>query len=153
MGKRVRLPNKTVILKPKGLKVLRFFGLRPQNDEVSLGALNRDGSIFLQKIEPSLISLISFLKDIKFEHSLFALPFAYLGLFLAEGGLPRFPVFIWVTVAMASFRTFAMAMNRLIDSEIDAKNPRTQLRALPQSAPGSWGRFVSFCHPSRFSWR
>ena len=73
-----------------------------------------------------------FLADIKFEHSLFALPFAYLGLFLAEGGLPRLFLFAGVTVAMVSFRTFAMAMNRLIDREIDAKNPRTQCRALPQ---------------------
>lgn len=72
-----------------------------------------------------------FLKDIKFEHSLFALPFAYLGLFLAEGGWPRGVIFFWVTVAMVSFRTFAMAVNRLIDRQIDLKNPRTRLRALP----------------------
>lgn len=73
-----------------------------------------------------------FFKDIKFEHSLFALPFAYLGLFLAEGGAPRFFILFWVTAAMVGFRTFAMAMNRLIDREIDAKNPRTESRALPQ---------------------
>ena len=72
-----------------------------------------------------------FLSDIKFEHSLFALPFAYLGLFLAEGGWPRLWIFSWVTVAMISFRTFAMTTNRLVDREIDAKNPRTQSRALP----------------------
>lgn len=73
-----------------------------------------------------------FLEMIKFEHSLFALPFAYLGLFLAEEGWPRLPVLFWVTVAMVSFRTFAMAMNRLIDRRIDGQNPRTQMRALPQ---------------------
>lgn len=73
-----------------------------------------------------------FLKDIKFEHSIFALPFAYLGLFLAEGGWPRFSLFFWVTVAMVSFRTFGMGMNRLIDREVDLKNPRTESRALPQ---------------------
>lgn len=72
-------------------------------------------------------------KEIKFEHSIFALPFAYLGLFLAEGGWPRLSLLFWVTVAMVSFRTFAMAVNRLIDREIDAKNPRTQSRALPQN--------------------
>ncbi len=72
-----------------------------------------------------------FLQMIKFEHSIFALPFAYLGLFLAEGGLPRLEVFGWVTLAMVSFRTFGMSMNRLVDSQIDARNPRTRDRALP----------------------
>lgn len=74
----------------------------------------------------------SFFADIKLEHSLFALPFAYLGLFLAERGWPRAFLFFWVTIAMVSFRTFAMAMNRLIDREIDARNLRTRSRALPQ---------------------
>lgn len=74
-----------------------------------------------------------FLEMIKFEHSLFALPFAYLGLFLAEGGGPPRP-FLWVgvTAAMVSFRTFSMAVNRLVDHTIDARNPRTRLRALPE---------------------
>ena len=70
----------------------------------------------------------SFFELIKFEHSIFALPFAYLGLFLAEGGLPRFHVFIWVTVAMVAIRTGAMCLNRLIDQPIDEKNPRTRGR-------------------------
>lgn len=83
-----------------------------------------------------------FFKDIKFEHSIFALPFAYLGLFLAEGGWPRFSLFFWVTVAMVSFRTFSMAVNRFIDRDIDAKNPRTLSRALPQKILGQ--RFVLF---------
>ncbi|MBN1688671.1 MAG: UbiA family prenyltransferase [Candidatus Omnitrophica bacterium] len=74
--------------------------------------------------------ILVFLEMIKFEHSLFALPFAYLGLFLAEEGWPRWGVFFWVTVAMVSFRTMAMALNRLIDVSIDSKNPRTQNRAL-----------------------
>ena len=72
-----------------------------------------------------------FLEMIKFEHSLFALPFAYLGLFLASGGWPRLATLGWVTLAMVSFRTSAMALNRLIDQEIDASNPRTENRALP----------------------
>ncbi len=72
-----------------------------------------------------------FLEMIKIEHSLFALPFAYLGLFLAAKGFPGFRVFGWVTLAMVSFRTFAMAFNRLADQGIDARNPRTQDRALP----------------------
>ncbi len=69
---------------------------------------------------------------IKFEHSLFALPFAYLGLFLAEGGWPRPYLLGWVTLAMVSFRTMAMAANRLVDLPVDALNPRTENRALPK---------------------
>lgn len=76
----------------------------------------------------------TFLEMIKFEHSIFALPFAYLGLILGEKGWPRPSIFILVTVAMVSFRTFGMAMNRLIDCQIDAQNPRTQNRALPAGA-------------------
>ena len=68
---------------------------------------------------------------IKFEHSIFALPFAYLGLFLAARGWPGWGTFLWVTVAMVSFRTAGMAFNRLVDRQIDAKNPRTSDRALP----------------------
>ena len=70
----------------------------------------------------------SFLELIKFEHSIFALPLAYLGLFLAEKGFPRFRIFIWVTVAMVAVRTSAMCLNRLIDQPIDEKNPRTRSR-------------------------
>lgn len=75
--------------------------------------------------------LVIFLEMIKFEHSLFALPFAYLGLFLAAGGWPGLSMFVWVTAAMVTFRTASMALNRLIDQEIDARNPRTRERALP----------------------
>ena len=74
----------------------------------------------------------SFLSDIKIEHSLFALPFAYLGLFFAGKSVPSLFLFFWITIAMVSFRTMAMAMNRLLDRSIDAENPRTQGRALPQ---------------------
>ncbi len=75
--------------------------------------------------------IVIFLEMIKFEHSVFALPFAYLGLFFAERGWPRPEIFFWVTVAMGSFRTMAMGANRLIDASLDALNPRTQNRALP----------------------
>lgn len=79
-----------------------------------------------------------FLEMIKFEHSVFALPFAYLGLFLATEGRPGWSLFIGVSAAMVSFRTMAMGVNRLIDRKIDALNPRTQNRALPQGklSPG-----------------
>jgi 4-hydroxybenzoate polyprenyltransferase len=69
-----------------------------------------------------------FLELIKFEHTIFALPFAYLGMVLAAGGLPTFHQFFWVTVAMASARTLAFAINRLADRRFDATNPRTAKR-------------------------
>ena len=71
------------------------------------------------------------LDNIKFEHTIFALPFAYLGMLLAARGLPTLSQFIWITVAMAAARTLAMSMNRLIDAEIDARNPRTKGRPIP----------------------
>jgi 4-hydroxybenzoate polyprenyltransferase len=69
---------------------------------------------------------------IKFEHSVFALPFAYLGMLLAEGGIPDAATIVWVTLAMVGARSFAMALNRLLDVNIDRRNPRTASRALPQ---------------------
>ncbi len=78
-----------------------------------------------------LSKTLIFCHMIKLEHSLFALPFAYLGLFLGADGWPGGAVFFWVTLAMVSFRTLGMGLNRLIDKAIDAANPRTQGRALP----------------------
>jgi len=72
-----------------------------------------------------------FFQDIKFEHSLFALPFAFLGLILAERGMPSLFLWVWITVAMVSFRTFAMGLNRFLDASVDAMNPRTAARAIP----------------------
>jgi 4-hydroxybenzoate polyprenyltransferase len=69
-----------------------------------------------------------FLELIKFEHTIFALPFAYLGLVLAARGLPSFHQFFWVTVAMGAARTLAFAVNRLADRRFDATNPRTAKR-------------------------
>ena len=71
----------------------------------------------------------TFFRLIKFEHSVFALPFAYLGLFVAEGGFPRFSIFCWVTLAMVAVRTAGMCLNRLIDEPIDQENPRTKDRS------------------------
>ena len=73
-----------------------------------------------------------FLEMVRFEHTIFALPFAYLGMVLAAPGWPGWHTFIWITVAMAAARTFAFAINRLVDRHYDAANPRTQGRALPQ---------------------
>ncbi len=72
----------------------------------------------------------AFLDLIKFEHTIFALPFAYLGMVLAARGLPTFHQFFWITVAMASARTLAMSFNRLADRHIDARNPRTASRPI-----------------------
>lgn len=79
-----------------------------------------------------------FLEMIKFEHTIFALPFAYLGAFLASGGWPTLGDFIWVTLAMIGARTAAMSLNRLIDRHIDARNPRTASRAIPAGLLGIW---------------
>ncbi|HEY3181813.1 MAG TPA: UbiA-like polyprenyltransferase, partial [Gaiellaceae bacterium] len=68
---------------------------------------------------------------VKFEHTIFALPFAYVGAFLAVGGIPSAHDLIWITIAMVGARSLAMALNRLIDAGIDARNPRTAARELP----------------------
>ncbi|MBI2251393.1 MAG: UbiA family prenyltransferase [Armatimonadetes bacterium] len=72
------------------------------------------------------------LELIKFEHTIFALPFAYLGAILAKSGLPNLSEFLLITLAMAGARTAGMSLNRLIDHNLDAQNPRTKNRALPQ---------------------
>jgi len=78
---------------------------------------------------------------IKFEHTLFALPFAFLGAILAADGLPTLRQIIWITVAMVGARSAAMTFNRIIDRDIDAANPRTANRELPSgklSVPFAW---------------
>ena len=73
----------------------------------------------------------TWLAFVKFEHTLFALPFAYAGTVLAAGGWPGTATFAWVTLAMVGARTAAMAINRVVDAEIDARNPRTAVREIP----------------------
>lgn len=77
--------------------------------------------------------LMIFSRLIKFEHTLFALPFAYLGLFLSSQGRPGLKIFFWVTMAMAGLRTAAMAWNRVLDLKWDRRNTRTQDWPLCQS--------------------
>jgi 4-hydroxybenzoate polyprenyltransferase len=72
-----------------------------------------------------------FLSLVKFEHTIFALPFAYVGAFLAVDGVPSAHDLLWITVAMVGARSLAMGLNRLIDASIDARNPRTASRELP----------------------
>ncbi len=69
---------------------------------------------------------------IKFEHTIFALPFAYLGMVLGAQGMPDFYTFFWITVAMVGARSYAMAVNRLADRSIDSRNPRTKNWPLAQ---------------------
>jgi 4-hydroxybenzoate polyprenyltransferase len=85
------------------------------------------------------------LEMIKFEHTLFALPFAFLGMLLAAGGWPPWRVVGWIAVAMVGARSAAMAFNRLVDRHLDARNPRTASRALPRGlvSPGFVAAFVA----------
>jgi 4-hydroxybenzoate polyprenyltransferase len=81
---------------------------------------------------------------VKIEHTIFALPFAYIGAFLAVDGIPSAHDFFWITVAMVAARSLAMALNRLIDAGIDARNPRTAGREIPRGAL-SPAQVVLFC--------
>jgi 4-hydroxybenzoate polyprenyltransferase len=82
-----------------------------------------------EQLYPNPIS--QFTQFVKFEHSIFALPFAYAGAFLAENEIPDFWTMLWITLVMVSARSLAMTLNRIIDARIDARNPRTAMRELP----------------------
>lgn len=71
------------------------------------------------------------LEMIKFEHTVFALPFAFMGAFLSARGVPDMATFAWIILAMVGARTCAMGFNRIVDREYDKLNPRTASRALP----------------------
>jgi len=71
------------------------------------------------------------LEMIKWEHSVFALPFAFCGAMLAADGIPSVHQILWIAIAMVSARSAAMAFNRLADATVDAANPRTRTRAIP----------------------
>lgn len=81
--------------------------------------------------EPLTKRLPRFFDAVKFQESVFALPFAYSGMVLAADGWPTWNQFVWITVAMVSARTLGMSANRVIDRHIDASNPRTAGRHLP----------------------
>jgi len=84
---------------------------------------------------------------VKIEHTVFALPFAYVGAFLAVGKSPSAHDLLWITLAMVGARSLAMALNRLVDAGIDARNPRTAGRELP-SGQLSTAQVVVFCGAS-----
>jgi 4-hydroxybenzoate polyprenyltransferase len=81
---------------------------------------------------------------VKIEHTVFALPFAYVGGFLAVQGVPSAHDLFWITIAMVGARSLAMALNRLIDAEIDAANPRTATREIPAGHLGV-AAVAAFC--------
>src|SRR3954452_17865698 len=78
------------------------------------------------------------LEAVRIQESLFALPFAYVGMLLAARGLPSLHSFIWVTLAMIGARNAGMSVNRVIDREMDAQNPRTANRHLPRGLLQPW---------------
>jgi len=84
------------------------------------------------------------LEMIKFEHTIFALPFAFTGALLAAGGIPSGSAILWIVLAMVGARSAAMGFNRLVDRKIDAANPRTTVRALPAGlvSPGQVFFFI-----------
>jgi 4-hydroxybenzoate polyprenyltransferase len=93
---------------------------------------------------PFIRNLRATLQMIKWEHSVFALPFALCGALLAANGLPKLHQLLWIIIAMITARSAAMAFNRLADASLDAVNPRTRARALPSGtlAPGFVAAFV-----------
>lgn len=86
-----------------------------------------------------MLNKISILLEmIKFKHTVFALPFALMGAFLAAGGVPGAMTFVWVVLAMGGARTCAMGFNRIVDVRFDRKNPRTAERALAAGTVQMW---------------
>ena len=113
------------------------------NNFFSAGAPMWDKSTGQRSLEAGLLgSMRTTLEMIKFEHTLFALPFALLGAVLAADGLPPARVVFWIIVAMVGARSAAMAFNRLVDRNYDARNPRTSRRAIPAGLVSL--RFVRF---------
>ena len=86
----------------------------------------------------------TFAELVKFEHTIFALPFAYMGALLAKKALLTWPQFIWITLAMVGARSAAMGLNRVIDRYIDKENPRTANRHLPRGLISVWEVMVFF---------
>ena len=82
------------------------------------------------------------LEMIKFEHTIFALPFAVMSMFLASRGIPQLDKIGWILVAMVGARSCAMSFNRIVDADIDAINPRTATRAIPSGHLKKWETWI-----------
>jgi 4-hydroxybenzoate polyprenyltransferase len=112
---------------------------------------------FLHIWDHPMKKLLLILELVKFEHTLFALPFAYMGAWLGAGGPPPISAALWILLAMVGARTAAMTFNRLADARIDAQNPRTQARPIPSGRLGSvtawmvWGVSVALFFLSAYS--
>jgi 4-hydroxybenzoate polyprenyltransferase len=87
-------------------------------------------------LRPAIRKTVLFLDLVKFPHTVFALPFAFMGAILAARGIPSMATLLWILLAMVGARSGAMAVNRLVDQEFDARNPRTRERALPKGLVG-----------------
>jgi len=98
----------------------------------------------VSKIMPMILltRISNYLRLIKFSHSIFALPFAFTSALIAAGGIPSLYKVFWITVAMIGGRSGAMGMNRIIDREIDAMNPRTKNRELPCGVIKTWEALI-----------
>ena len=107
----------------------------------------KNRQLLYNRFVPALRDLRITLEMIKWEHSIFALPFALCGAMLAASGLPTAHQLLWIVVAMLAARSAAMAFNRLADASIDAANPRTRSRALPAGhlSPAFVATFVIVC--------
>jgi 4-hydroxybenzoate polyprenyltransferase len=90
---------------------------------------------------------VRYARLVKIEHTLFALPFAYVGALLAVHDVPSAHDLLWITVAMVGARSLAMGLNRLVDAELDARNPRTAARELPAGLL-SRAQVLMFCAAS-----
>jgi 4-hydroxybenzoate polyprenyltransferase len=95
-------------------------------------------------VSSALVLPRRFASLVKFEHTVFALPFAYIGALLCVRQVPSAHDLVWITLAMLGARSLAMGLNRLIDAEIDARNPRTVTRELP-SGRLSRAQVIAFC--------
>lgn len=89
-----------------------------------------------------LNKIADYLRLIKFSHSVFALPFAFTSALIAADGIPSLYQIAWITVAMVSGRSGAMGMNRIVDRNIDALNPRTACREIPKGIVKTWEAVV-----------
>ena len=98
-------------------------------------------------IDGALVYPRRFASLVKLEHTVFALPFAYVGAFLAVDDVPSGHDLLWITLAMVGARSLAMSLNRLIDAGIDARNPRTASRELPRGLLSA-AQVLAFCAAS-----
>jgi 4-hydroxybenzoate polyprenyltransferase len=109
------------------------------------GAENTSANRIENRDKPGVLSRVHEYADlVKFEHTIFALPFALSAMLLAAPAhqWPALPTVVWIILAMVGGRTYAMGLNRLIDTRIDGKNPRTQNRSLPAGRVSPWGAWA-----------